>query len=169
MFPFCVAGGGFAMDPGVAMRRAAMMDDDMDSAGVEDKDADRKCESTKAISPAKPTRGGHYQKKSQNVPSPPRPSRIKNFFRPPQHFHLGQEGFQLAIFTTWAGFQHVSHSTWRIRTSFALSVASSYCWTGLFDSNRVHFHGPLRRSRSLAQSLRHGEDCQLRIRQVIFY
>ena len=38
MFPFCVAGGGFAMDPGVAMRRAAMMDDDMDSAGVEDKD-----------------------------------------------------------------------------------------------------------------------------------
>ena len=26
------------MDPGVAMRRAAMMDDDMDSAGVEDKD-----------------------------------------------------------------------------------------------------------------------------------
>ena len=33
MFPFYVAGGGLAMDPGVAMRRAAMMDDDMDSAG----------------------------------------------------------------------------------------------------------------------------------------
>ena len=151
MFPFCVAGGGFAMDPGVTMRRAAMMDNDMDSAGHYQKTP-------------------HYQKThSQNVPSPPRPSRIKNFFRPPQHFHLGQEGFQLAIFTTWAGFQHVCHSTWRIRTSFALSVASSYCWTGLFDSNRVHFHGPLRRSRSLAQSLRHGKDCQLRIRQVIFY
>ena len=31
-FPFCIAGGG------VAMRRAAMMDDGMDSAGVEDKE-----------------------------------------------------------------------------------------------------------------------------------
>jgi hypothetical protein len=31
-------GGGFAMDSGVQMRRAAMMDDDMDSNGTEDKE-----------------------------------------------------------------------------------------------------------------------------------
>ena len=56
IFLFRAAVGGFAMDPVIAMRRATMMDDDMDSTGVGDKDwRQDRSESTRAIFSLMPT------------------------------------------------------------------------------------------------------------------